>query len=191
MSEEEIALIERYLKNDFSMLEYGCGGSTLHFSPLVKKYYSIESDKEWADKVMEERPPNIQLLLARPKASEDVIKVCEREMKQREDYSWDTLFETSFYKIFDEYVNGHEYFDTKPKPPNAQFDVVLIDGRARQHCAKSVYNIIDENAVVFVHDFAPDDPVSGRPFAHKPILEKYKIIDEIKTGQTLVALKKK
>ena len=70
------------------------------------------------------------------------------------------------------------------------FDAVLIDGRARQHCAKAVYNAIDENAVVFIHDFFPNDPVSGRPYAHKPILEKYKIIDEVKTGQTIAALKK-
>lgn len=185
MSEEEIALIERYLKNDFSMLEYGSGGSTLRFSPLVKKYYSIESDKEWADKVMQENPPNVNLLLAQPKASEDVIQVCEREMKLREDYSWDTLFETSFYKIFDQYVNGHKYFDTSDKPSNAQFDAVLIDGRARQHCAKSIYNIIDENAVVFVHDFFPRLDVH-----YGPILEKYKIIDEERTRQTIVALKK-
>ena len=190
MSEEEIDLIERHLSPHFSMLEYGCGGSTVHFPQLVKNYCSIESDQEWADKTAKQVPQNVSMILARPKATEDVIKICEREMKERDDYSWDTLFDTSFYQIFEQYINGYKFFNLENRPANAMFDAVLIDGRARQHCAKAVYNAIDENAVVFIHDFFPNDPVSGRPYAHKPILEKYKIIDEVKTGQTIAALKK-
>jgi hypothetical protein len=184
MGEEEIELIERHLKPDFSMLEYGCGGSTLHFSRLVKNYYSIESNNEWADKILNQSPENVNMVLSLPEATEDVIKICEREMKEREDYSWDTLFNTSFYRIFKEYINSHEHF-------NSRFDAVLIDGRARQHCARAVHGVIDENAVVFVHDFFSNNPVSQRTMQHKPILEKYKIIDQVESGQTIVALKKK
>ena len=85
MSEEEIELIERHLEPHFSMLEYGCGGSTLHFSRLVKNYYSIESDNEWADKILNQSPQNVNMILSLPEATEDVIKICEREMKERED----------------------------------------------------------------------------------------------------------
>ena len=56
MSEEEIDLIERHLSPHFSMLEYGCGGSTVHFPQLVKNYCSIESDQEWADKTAKQVP---------------------------------------------------------------------------------------------------------------------------------------
>jgi hypothetical protein len=178
MSEEEVALIERHLKNDFSMLEYGSGGSTLHFSTLVKKYYSIESDKEWVDRIIKEAPSNVNMVLSVPEASEKVIKYCEREMKEKSDYSWDTLFDNSFYQIFEEYINAHKHFETK-------FDAVLIDGRARAHCAKAIHEVIDKDTVVFVHDFWP------RLGAHRPILDGYEIIDDWPEGkQTIAALKK-
>jgi len=67
MSEEEIELIERHLEPHFSMLEYGCGGSTLHFSRLVKNYYSIESDNEWADKILNQSPQNVNMASSRKK----------------------------------------------------------------------------------------------------------------------------
>jgi len=54
MSQAEIGMIESYLKPDFSMLEWGCGGSTLHFSRFVKKYYSIEHNETWFEKIKPE-----------------------------------------------------------------------------------------------------------------------------------------
>ena len=35
------------LTDETIMLEWGSGGSTLEFSSIVDKYYSIEHDKEW------------------------------------------------------------------------------------------------------------------------------------------------
>ena len=47
MSKEEINLIEKYLKKDHITLEWGSGGSTAHFSKLVKEWNAIEHNKEW------------------------------------------------------------------------------------------------------------------------------------------------
>ena len=42
-----------FLHPDYSMLEWGSGGSTIEFSQqYVKEYYSIEHNKEWHDKVL-------------------------------------------------------------------------------------------------------------------------------------------
>ena len=63
MNPGEISTIESYLKKDDIMLEWGAGGSTLHFSELVKEYHSIEHDKKWYEKVLKDIPKNTKLLL--------------------------------------------------------------------------------------------------------------------------------
>ena len=40
MHDSEINLIIAFLNKEQSMLEWGCGGSTMLFSKYVKKYYS-------------------------------------------------------------------------------------------------------------------------------------------------------
>jgi hypothetical protein len=47
MAADEIRMIEGYLTRNMTVLEWGCGGSTLHFSPLVNAWVSIEHDLEW------------------------------------------------------------------------------------------------------------------------------------------------
>ena len=39
--------LESYLKSPMSVLEFGCGGSTLYFSRKVSRVISIEDNKEW------------------------------------------------------------------------------------------------------------------------------------------------
>ena len=69
------------------------------------------------------------------------------------------------------------------------FDIVFIDGRARTDCAYKVLNYIDEDSIVFIHDFWP------RPEYHK-VFDYYTEVVSIKDtqvgdgGQTIVGLKK-
>ena len=62
MSKEEINLIEKYLKNTHIALEWGSGGSTAHFSKLVKEWNSLEHNKEWYQKVLKSKPNMVYLL---------------------------------------------------------------------------------------------------------------------------------
>ena len=41
MTKDEIQFFKSYLDDSKVVLEYGCGGSTLYYSQLVKKYISI------------------------------------------------------------------------------------------------------------------------------------------------------
>ena len=67
------------------------------------------------------------------------------------------------------------------------FDVVLIDGRCRVECAKSVLPYLKENAVVFIHDFWQ----KGRE-RYLKVFDYYNELKSIKdTEQTIVALKAK
>ena len=47
MSQTEINMIESYLKPESLMLEWGCGGSTFHFSQFVEKYYSVDPAEKY------------------------------------------------------------------------------------------------------------------------------------------------
>ena len=64
-----------------------------------------------------------------------------------------------------------------------KFNKVLIDGRARKYCAKSIYDYIDENVIVFIHDFNRPD--------YQKTLKYYDIIEQLTEGQGIAALKKK
>ena len=51
MQEKEFIMITDVLNDDTVMLEWGSGGSTIAFSSMVSKYYSIEHDEEWYNKI--------------------------------------------------------------------------------------------------------------------------------------------
>ena len=153
MSNHEIEIIKKYLNKDIIMLEWGSGGSTTYFPQFVKKYYSIEHDKVWFDRVKNELPDNCELFWVKQNAPRT------RPSKRHE------------FKDYVEYVNslGIEHFDA-----------VLIDGRARIHCAVEVLPYIDENTVVFFHDFHRGE--------YQSTLEHYEQIDR---AETLAVLKVK
>jgi hypothetical protein len=70
-----------------------------------------------------------------------------------------------------------------PATKNLKFTKVLIDGRARKYCAKYLWDIIDENVVVFIHDFNRSD--------YQMALKYYDMIEVLTEGQGIAALKKK
>ena len=51
---KEKELITKHFSPEKVMLEWGSGGSTLEFSKSLKKYYSVEHNKEWYEKVLSE-----------------------------------------------------------------------------------------------------------------------------------------
>ena len=126
MTSDEISFIEKeYNKNDI-VLEWGSGGSTIQFSKLVKKYYSIEHDREWYDKVNSVKPENVSYFFV----AQNLPRTFPTKKEEFIDYI--------------KYIN---------KLNVKKFDIILIDGRARAYCAKEALNYIDKNSKVIVHDW--------------------------------------
>ena len=170
MSRQEIDLILSFLNKDDTMLEYGCGGSTMFFPKFVKEYYSIESDKSWSNSVEKIMPKNATMYcvpVARPE-----------DPNQKHAVKWSQLYTTKIYEAYKEYI------ETGSKI-NKKFTKILIDGRARPQCARYMYDYIDKDCIIFVHDWHPCRK------HYRSILEKYKLIEEISSGQCLAALRKK
>ena len=170
MSKSEIELILSFLKKDDIMLEYGCGGSTMFFPNYVKEYYSIESDESWANSVKKIMPKNVTMHC--------VPVVRPDDPNQKHAVKWDQLYTTKMYHAYKEYIETGSKIEKT-------FSKILIDGRARPQCARYMYDFINDDCIIFIHDWHPCRT------HYRSVLEKYKVINEIKSGQCLVALSKK
>jgi hypothetical protein len=166
MSHKEIETIEKYLKPSDIFLEWGSGGSTLYFSGCVKEYISIEYDIRWykniANLISINQLQNINYLYCAP--DNGVIPPVKSSKSKKEDFvTYVSIIDNLSQKIYDK---------------------ILIDGRSRVECAKKIINYLNDDSIVFIHDF----------FNRKKyfsILEYYTIIDSVQYGQSLAVLKKK
>jgi hypothetical protein len=168
MSVHEQHLIESFLDENTTMLEYGSGFSTLWFSQFVKSYYSIEHSREWYDLVSPQISvlANVQYKLA---AVDPGYK------------GWAGGFSEGTYEQFEDYIKTADKF----KIPGNRIDRVLIDGRARASCAKHVLKYLHDNSYIFIHDFV------GRTRYHET-LDTYYIREAIVfNGQSVVIARPK
>ena len=163
-TDNELALAEKYLKtanpNTSTLLEYGCGASTLYFSKYVHKYYSIEHDYGWyseiTKEILKQKIKNIQLFFIQSK--------CRPNLLENMDIP---LFNKSLGTyIFEDYINFNTHL--------GMLDYVFIDGCARKHCAFSVYNNLKPSSIVLFDDF------NNREYYHD-ILQKYVSVENADT----------
>lgn len=159
MHSYEYKFIEKYLDPNDILLEWGSGNSTLYYSGLVQKIISIEHDKDWHNKI---------------KSIIEYFGI--KNIDQYHIPAHSPKPEPCRYEQFKDYAEF-------PKRVKIKFTKVLIDGRARKYCAKSLYEIIKEDNIIFIHDFNRPD--------YQKTLKYYDIIEYDNRGQGIVALKKK
>lgn len=159
MFPHEYQLIERYLDKTDTLLEWGSGNGTIYFSGLVKNVITIEHDLRWVT--------NMKKVIS-------AYNIDNIDIHHVGAHSPDPI--PCRYEQFKDYV---EY----PKQQKFKFTKVLIDGRARKYCAKSIYEYIDENVLVFIHDFNRPD--------YQKTLKYYDVVEQLKAGQGIGVLKKK
>jgi len=126
MKSKEWNFLISHLNSEDIMLEYGSGSSTTLLGPLVKKLVSLEHDKKWYEKVLNENNlANVELCFVPP----DSPRTIPTQKEQFLSYiNWVTTRKEIFTKV-------------------------LIDGRARQWCAESILDNLAENHLVFLHDY--------------------------------------
>lgn len=169
MHEFEYKFIEGYLDKKDVLLEWGSGNGTIYFSGLVKKLISLEHDKDYYDII---------------KKTIDAFNINNIE-----------LHHVPGVKVQNQKSQRHIAFEDYIKFPivnKMEFDKVLIDGRARKHCAISIADYIGFETLVFIHDFNFNN-VEGYDDENyfDDILKKYYVFDRITDGQGIVALKKR
>lgn len=170
MHKFEYEFIEKYLEPNDILLEWGSGNSTIYFSGLVEKVITIEHDLDYYNQTQNtieafniENVENIYV-----KSKDNVPSTKEHR-----------------YECFEEYINY-------PKNNNLKFTKVLVDGRGRKYCALSLLDIIDENIIIFIHDFNHNNVEGYEDDTYfEDILKYYEIDNRITDGQGIVSLKKK
>jgi hypothetical protein len=153
MSEEEIEFLSSFLSPEDSMLEWGCGGSTLTFSKMVKEYHSIEHNQSWYKEIKNYLKNDKNITMHHVPA--DIIRGGK-----------------VFSAKYDEFVTYINYAQVI----NKKFDKVLIDGRGRQWCAEKILDYLNPDAIVFLHDFG----VRGRE-RYNSVLNYYTVIGKAGT----------
>lgn len=168
MSVQEQQLIESYLNENDTMMEYGSGFSTLWFSQFVKSYYSIEHSREWYQ--------SIKSVLSRLQNVEYTLASVDAGYK-----GWAGGFAEGTYEQFEHYVKAVDRFN----PPNGKFDRVLIDGRARAECAKYILKYLHSGSYIFIHDY------HGRSAYHEALEAYYQKTAGVFEGQSVIVARPK
>lgn len=61
MTYPAIEFLKRRVGKEMTVFEYGCGSGTLWWSSKVKEIVSVEHDKDWYQKILAVKPPNVTI----------------------------------------------------------------------------------------------------------------------------------
>ena len=170
MSNQQVEAILKYLCKDDIMLEYGSGGSTLFFYKYVKKYYSLEHEPTWYNKIADKvkdipslyyhhvmpnygniKDPGCNLDTIFDKHGEWCISKEDYEkVKAEYPYAPEGIRN---YSSIGRYLQFRDYVNYIDKLGVDKFDKVLIDGRARTFCSYKILPYLHKNSIVFIDDF--------------------------------------
>lgn len=132
MKYREIDLFSEVLQNlkPQKVLEYGCGFSTLYYPQLLPEnaeWVSVEHNDEWYEQIA----PRIHKEHARVRVFNIKPDIPE--------YPHD-----GYYEHFKTYVDFPE--------DKAPFDLILVDGMAREACIEKSIGMLAPNGLLVVHD---------------------------------------
>jgi hypothetical protein len=158
VSEKAKNWLNLFLKPNMTVFEYGSGGSTLFLARRVKKVISVEYQLLWFLGVLfallRRGIINFKLHLSKSEKGKNLKKKY---------MSSDKNIKTLSFKKF--VTTIHQY-------PNHYFDLVFIDGRARNQCIDHAIPKIKKGGYILLDDSNRDSYQTGRNY-----LKKYKEIN--------------
>ncbi|WP_168709721.1 tetratricopeptide repeat protein [Brenneria roseae] len=136
MSEKEIQLFERYLKQAKSYFEFGSGGSTKLAAKNDVEIFGVESDKQWVETLKKEGGPLCKV---------EYVDIGPTQ-------AWGYPVNNTYREKYPDYSEAILQYDSA-------FDFILVDGRFRiactlnaiKHTLEKQKNIAD--TLIFIHDF--------------------------------------
>jgi predicted O-methyltransferase YrrM len=122
---EAIDWLESFLTRDMQVLEWGSGGSTIFFAKRVHSVVTIEHDPEWYSTLFHQLRQgdisNVRLVLCPP---------VESETGDEAYTSTDAAYRGLSFRSYTEAIDSY---------PDQFFDLVFVDGRARQACMRHAF----------------------------------------------------
>jgi predicted O-methyltransferase YrrM len=117
-------------EKNINIFEYGSGSSTLFFEDYFNEVYSVEHDSLWYQ-VINKNIKTAKVKLIPPKKTK-FPKIKSRKIGYKN-------------LDFSDYVNYIKSLDMK-------FDIIFIDGRARQDCLLIAMDYINPNGIIILDD---------------------------------------
>lgn len=115
--------LTNYIKPSMKVFEWGSGGSTLFWSRHVQQVISVEHSRAWYERVLsalEERHIKHATLLCIPSDQE------KNDTTDVQDF-----IDEATQEVFQKYANRINDY------PDGEFDIILVDGKARLACLKN------------------------------------------------------
>lgn len=121
--------LERHLQPQFRVFEFGGGGSTLFFCKRVAEVITVEDNAEWF-KILKEtvRNKHYENWTGHLVTPEPIPDGTARSHKNPADFKSGSKSLGLQNMSFEKYARSIDFF------PEAYFDVILVDGRARPSC---------------------------------------------------------
>lgn len=139
-----ISFLEKYLRNDMQVFEWGSGNSTVFLSQRVNHVISIEHNKEWYYKIIE--------LIQKSKIANVDYKLIEPTEISKFDAELDFMNPSHYYSKDQEYSTKRfkEYVLSIDNYPDKSFDLIIIDGRARPSCLLHAFKKIKDSGYILL-----------------------------------------
>jgi predicted O-methyltransferase YrrM len=169
LSNNDLVMFYKYLNKAKIYFEYGSGGSTYqaNIRDNIKKIYTVESDKDWLNKLKE----NIK---------KNNITYFFNEMDSRPN----TFGRCGENATNEQKINYSNQIMKLSKKEKGSIDLVLIDGRFRVACCLKCYNIIRDKCLIAFDDFL------NREYYHV-VLDYFDIVEKTVDNRMVILKKKK
>jgi len=166
MCDGDIECIERNLKKDDIVIEWGSGGSTLYFPQFVKDYHSIEENLLWFRKTR---------IMLRKKPFKDKVHIYNVENNIKEYYHGQPDMRDFHRNMYTDYIEKIDELGID------KFDVVFVDGEfgSRDYCAMYSRKYMHKDSLLIFHDWYRKQPINVWP-----IIDKYfYMVDKHEEGE--------
>ncbi len=138
-----IRFIEKIVRPDMNVFEYGSGGSTLYWASYVRKVVSVEHDLPWFNKMIAkldmQQIKNVDYILSEPVT--------------------DPAFSHKSYLNPDHYISSDPAYDgmsfesyvkTIDRFQNSTYDIIVVDGRVRPSCIQQCLSKLKKDGYLII-----------------------------------------
>jgi hypothetical protein len=121
MNYEAVVQIQNYLRPEALVFEYGSGSSTRYWISMGCKVVSVEHDQEFFGKMHGALAERCDYRLVKPEFDSKIMMKSHEFPENYKSFDFDSHSFEAYVKFIDRY-------------PDNYFDLVVIDGRARNSC---------------------------------------------------------
>lgn len=139
LSDTVVDFLDRYVKKDHSVFEWGSGGSTVYLADKVRSIISVENDPEWHKQITDSlrSSDNANVILVSPDSG-----TCQDIMNLDACASYAKTLRHKIFRSYVHEIDNHE----------GQFDLIIVDGRARISCLKLAQSRVKIGGVILLDD---------------------------------------